>query len=133
VQVSSEHIGSTMSRHCTLAFIALFLAFSPVAFSQTFRRLGTCPTLGCVFPPDQTEFLAGQLFDIRLETHAPTSGREATNGIPDENFTFCIQKGDGQCEDAAKFFKVQDAPVEKWNFTQVFCVACSAFVTDISE
>ncbi|KAH6913374.1 alkaline phosphatase [Coprinopsis sp. MPI-PUGE-AT-0042] len=106
-----------MARHWSPTFLALLLSLSPVAFCQTFRRLGTCPTLGCVFPPDQTEFLAGQLFDIRLETHAPTSGREVTNGIPDENFTFCIQKGEGRCEDATKFFKIQDAPVEKWNFT----------------
>ncbi|KDQ53788.1 hypothetical protein JAAARDRAFT_197227 [Jaapia argillacea MUCL 33604] len=35
---------------------------------------GACPTFGCVFPPDQTDFLVGQKFDIRLEVHAPVYG-----------------------------------------------------------
>jgi hypothetical protein len=34
---------------------------------QTFQRLGACPTLGCIFPPSQAEFIAGGHFDIRLE------------------------------------------------------------------
>jgi hypothetical protein len=30
------------------------LAASPAGvWAQTFQRLGTCPTLGCVLPPDQ--------------------------------------------------------------------------------
>ncbi|KAG2018205.1 alkaline phosphatase [Coprinopsis cinerea AmutBmut pab1-1] len=99
-----------------VAFVAL-APFVDVTVGQTFRRLGACPTLGCVFPPDQTEFLAGQLFDIRLETHAPTRGREATNGVPDENFKLCIQKGKGRCEDVTKFFKIKDSAVEKWSFS----------------
>ena len=114
-----------MARHLTASFLALLFALSPTAFGQTFRRLGTCPTLGCVFPPDQTEFLAGQFFDIRLETHAPTSGREATNGVPDETFTFCIQKGKGECKDVTKFFKIKESPIEKWNFTSVLLLYSS--------
>jgi hypothetical protein len=57
--------------------------------AQTFQRLGACPSklfitqplpvfwltprkaLGCVLPPDQTDFLAGQYFDIRLEVCPP--------------------------------------------------------------
>jgi hypothetical protein len=35
--------------------------------AQTFQRLGACPSLGCVFPPNQSDFLPGQWFDIRLE------------------------------------------------------------------
>ncbi|RXW18530.1 hypothetical protein EST38_g7321 [Candolleomyces aberdarensis] len=88
------------------------------ANAQTYQRLGACPTLGCIFPPDQTDFLAGQLFDIRLEVHAPVNGSEASNGgVPDEKFTLCIQKNRGSCVDAAKFFEVQDPALEKWNFT----------------
>jgi hypothetical protein len=34
---------------------------------------GGCPTLGCVFPPDQAEFLAGAKFDIRLEVGVSSS------------------------------------------------------------
>jgi hypothetical protein len=43
------------------------LALGTPALAQTFQRLGACPKLGCVFPPDQAEFLAGTKFDIRLE------------------------------------------------------------------
>ncbi len=97
-----------------LAFVSLVV--SP-AVGQTFQRLGTCPTLGCVFPPDQTDFLAGQLFDIRLEVHAPVNGSEAAHrGVPDEKFSFCIQKGKGSCVDAAKYFKVSQPHLEKWSF-----------------
>ncbi|TFK27531.1 alkaline phosphatase [Coprinopsis marcescibilis] len=100
-----------------LASLLFLTPLIDIAMGQTFRRLGTCPTLGCVFPPDQIDFLAGQLFDIRLEVHAPTNGTEATNGVPDENFTFCIQKGNGVCVDVTRFFGVRDPSLEKWTFT----------------
>ncbi|KAF8968118.1 alkaline-phosphatase-like protein [Flammula alnicola] len=94
------------------------LASAGIVSAQTFQRLGACPTLGCVFPPDQTDFLAGQLFDIRLEVHAPLNGTEASKGgVPDEKFTFCIQQGNGPCNDVTKFFKVQDPALEKWTFS----------------
>ncbi len=48
------------------AAATLLLASTQVA-AQTFRRLGACPQLGCVFPPNQAEFIAGGKFDIRLE------------------------------------------------------------------
>ncbi|KAJ7590445.1 alkaline-phosphatase-like protein [Mycena floridula] len=96
-----------------LVAASLFTAAS----AQTFRRLGACPTLGCIFPPDQTEFLAGQYFDVRLEVHAPTNGTEANGGVPDEKFTFCIQKGSGSCQDASKFFGVKEPVLEKWSFS----------------
>lgn len=28
-------------------------ALARVGVAQTFQRLGACPTLGCLFPPDQ--------------------------------------------------------------------------------
>lgn len=92
------------------------------ASAQTFKRLGGCPSLGCVFPPDQTDFLAGQYFDIRLEVHAPVNGSESFNGgVPDEKFTFCIQTGThGDCKDAAKFFSVKEPTLEKWSFSYGF-------------
>jgi len=94
------------------------LASVGIVSAQTFQRLGTCPTLGCILPPDQTDFLAGQLFDIRLEIHAPVNGSEASNnGVPDENFKFCVQYGDQSCVDVTKFFKVAGPPIEKWTFS----------------
>lgn len=97
----------------------LLLAIASLASAQTFQRLGTCPSFGCVLPPTQTDFLAGAYFDIRLEVHAPANGSEAgkTPSTPDDKFTFSIQKDNGKPVDAAKFFGVQDPTVEKWNFT----------------
>ncbi|KAI5236766.1 alkaline phosphatase-like protein [Aureobasidium subglaciale] len=105
---------STACVVCTTAVIGQ-------ATAQTFQRLGACPTLGCIFPPDQSDFLAGQWFDIRLETHAPQNGSEVVPGytLPDEKFTFTIAK-DGQqkdCHNAASFFKVAEPAIERWNFT----------------
>lgn len=61
-----------------VAFSKLAAATTLVSLvsAQTFQRLGGCPDLGCVFPPDQTDFLAGQYFDIRVEVHAPVNGSE---------------------------------------------------------
>lgn len=40
--------------------VVVLVAFVAGATAQTFQRLGTCPSLGCIFPPDQTDFLPGQ-------------------------------------------------------------------------
>lgn len=118
---------------------ALAASIVPGAFGQTFQRLGGCPSLGCVLPPDQSDFLAGmsllyqlllptgnsitlfssagQLFDLRLEVHAPVNGSEAYNGgVPDEGFSFCIQASDGECRDVADFFGKEDPEIETWSF-----------------
>lgn len=101
----------------SLAAAAAGLLASSVS-AQTFQRLGGCPTLGCVFPPDQQDFLAGQYFDIRLEVHAPVNGSEAyANGVPDENFSLTIGKVDEEALDVTEFFAVEDPEVEKWDFT----------------
>ena len=97
-------------------FASVTLLFSVVA-AQTFQRLGGCPTLGCVFPPDQQDFLAGQYFDIRLEVHAPTNGSEATNGVPDKDFTFTLSKVGGTAQPAATFFDVKEPELETWDFS----------------
>lgn len=106
------------------SFVFGLFAFIGSASAQHFKRLGTCPTLGCILPPDQTDFYPGQFFDVRVEVHAPVNGSEASNnGVPDEKFTFCIQSGgkgrgqSGQCEDAARFFDVKEPALEKWSFT----------------
>ena len=85
--------------------------------AQTFQRLGTCPTLGCILPPDQQDFLAGQYFDIRLEVHAPVNGSEATNGEPDEDFTFTVSKVGGEAQPAAQYFGVEEPELESWSFS----------------
>lgn len=119
---------SNLDRVLSLLILGL-LSSIHTASAQHFKRLGTCPTLGCILPPDQTDFYPGQLFDVRLEVHAPVNGSEAfNNGVPDDKFSFCIQTGKshghdgvGQCEDAAKFFRVKEPALEKWSFSWVFC------------
>lgn len=41
--------------HIMVAFskIAAATTFAALASAQTYQRLGACPDLGCVFPPDQ--------------------------------------------------------------------------------
>ncbi|KAK3373821.1 alkaline phosphatase [Lasiosphaeria ovina] len=99
--------------------VALCLAASLAAVSgQTFQRLGTCPTLGCVLPPDQQDFLPGQQFDIRFEVHAPTNGSEAFNGgVPDDKFTATITKEGQPAKSIAEFFKLSEPALEKWTFS----------------
>ncbi|KAI0135819.1 alkaline phosphatase-like protein [Daldinia grandis] len=97
------------------------LAAAAVAVSavtaQTFQRLGACPDLGCVLPPDQSDFLPGQYFDLRLEVHAPVNGSEAfNNGEPDEKFSVTITKESGEYKSIAEFFDVTEPELEKWDF-----------------
>lgn len=104
-----------MGRFTSIAASAALMA---VASAQTFQRLGTCPTLGCILPPDQADFLPGQYFDLRFEVHAPVNGSEAfNNGVPDEKFSVTIQKEGGQPRPITDYFKIEDAALEKWNFT----------------
>lgn len=104
-----------MGRFTSIAASAALLA---LASAQTFQRLGACPTLGCILPPDQADFLPGQYFDLRFEVHAPVNGSEAfNNGVPDDKFTVSITKEGGAAKSITEFFKVDDVKLEKWNFT----------------
>jgi hypothetical protein len=108
---------SIISRAAVLAAAAAVGLLAGPASAQTFQRLGTCPTLGCVLPPDQSEFLPGQYFDLRVEVHAPLNGSEAFNGgVPDEKFSVTIAKDGAAAVDFASFFKVADPKLEKWTF-----------------
>lgn len=96
----------------------LSVAIAGLVSAQTFQRLGACPTLGCILPPDQADFLAGQYFDIRLEIHAPVNGSEAVaNTTPDPNFSFTIAKKGTQPKNATQYFKASEPSLETWNFT----------------
>ena len=66
---------------------------------------------------NRADFLAGQYFDIRLEVHAPVNGSEANGKLPDEHFTLTIAKEDGDPVPAAEYFEVEEAKLERWNFT----------------
>lgn len=105
-----------------LATAAAAARLLEVVSAQTFQRLGTCPTLGCILPPDQQDFLPGQEFDIRFEVHAPVNGSEAFNdGVPDEAFTVTIAKSSSSngssSSSVAEFFGLDQEPeVETWSF-----------------
>ncbi|KAM0255221.1 hypothetical protein ACHAQJ_005985 [Trichoderma viride] len=97
--------------------ISLLAASLSAVSAQTFQRLGTCPTLGCVLPPDQSDFLPGQLFDLRVEVHAPVNGSEAAhNGKPDDKFKVTIAKDKGKPKDFADAFGIKEPALEKWTF-----------------
>jgi hypothetical protein len=103
--------------------VATILAIFPIiTTAQTYRRLGACPNLGCILPPDQSEFLAGQYFDLRVEVHAPVNGSQArdNNGEPDKDFKVTIRSldsGDSEETNFAGFFKIEEEPeVEEWSF-----------------
>lgn len=92
-----------------LKLLAVAAASFPAVSAQYFQRLGTCPTLGCIIPPDQQDFLPGQEFDIRFEVHAPVNGSEANGGEPDEDFTVTIAKGsNGTATSIAEFFDLEE-------------------------
>ncbi|KIX94153.1 uncharacterized protein Z520_10179 [Fonsecaea multimorphosa CBS 102226] len=94
-------------------------AFCRHCAAQTFQRLGTCPTLGCIIPLDQADFLPGQRFDIRAEVHAPLNGSEAIRGYttPDSNFTLTIEREGGSARPVSAFFNLTEPKLETWNFT----------------
>lgn len=92
--------------------------FASSAVAQTYQRLGACPKLGCIFPPDQADFLPGQYFDIRLEVHAPQNGSERVSyANPDGNFTFTLAKQGQPAKPVTHFFNIPDPRLETWNFT----------------
>jgi alkaline phosphatase len=105
----------------TAAAVAIGL-FCSQCSAQTYQRLGACPDLGCLFPPDQAAFLSGQFFDIRVEIHAPQNGSEAIEGYtePDTDFSLNIRRdGDEGSEGqvAIEYFDIDLPELETWNFT----------------
>ncbi|KAL9607246.1 MAG: hypothetical protein Q9167_007824, partial [Letrouitia subvulpina] len=65
-----------------------------------------------------TDFLAGQLFDVRVEVHASVNGTEANgNGTPNPDFKLTIARHDERAVTAAEWFKVAEPDLETWNFT----------------
>lgn len=107
------------SKMLSSAFTLALAALVGLSDAQTFQRLGTCPKLGCIFPPDRAEFVPGAHFDVRLEVHAPVNGSEAFNGgNPDTGFTLTVGPVNGTAVPVAQFFNTNQNPsLERWNFT----------------
>ena len=117
---TTRHASMPFIYFSAIAAVLLSLLYPPVCSAQSFQRLGTCPDLGCIFPPDQADFLAGQYFDIRLEVHAPQNGSEGTPGkSPDPDFRLTLEKvgaGSGGPKPVTEFFGISDPPLERWTF-----------------
>ncbi|GAA6023709.1 hypothetical protein JCM10207_008758, partial [Rhodosporidiobolus poonsookiae] len=101
------------------ALASAVVACASCASAQTYRRAAACPSLGCVYPPDQTEFIAGQVFDIRVEVQAPANGTQPfNNGVPNEDFALYIRgKGAPEMQEISQFYGIADPKVDSYNFT----------------
>ncbi|GAA5954478.1 hypothetical protein JCM3765_004468 [Sporobolomyces pararoseus] len=111
--------GNTNKRRAATLAVAAGALFS-TATAQTYRRTAACPGLGCLFPPDQVEFFAGGVFDIRVEVQAPLNGSRAyNNGVPDSDFSVTIgRKKDGSdAKPLSQFYKIEEPNVTSYNFT----------------
>ncbi|KAL2376317.1 hypothetical protein RJZ90_007587, partial [Blastomyces dermatitidis] len=51
------------------SWVAGVALFSSAGLAQTYQRLGGCPELGCVFPPDHSESLVGKSVFLELERY----------------------------------------------------------------
>ncbi|KAG0064495.1 hypothetical protein BGZ90_002185 [Linnemannia elongata] len=115
-----------MVKVLSFALFSLATAISAVSAQLDrpgqFYRLGACPDLGCVFPPDRTNFLAGAKFDVRVEVH----GEDQIQ--PDTDYSLSIRKlskadtkdrknNSNKPVDFTKFTKVQPDAPEAWNFS----------------
>ncbi|KAK4053805.1 hypothetical protein OIV83_001461 [Microbotryomycetes sp. JL201] len=103
-----------MHKCATLLSLA---ALAATASAQTFKRTGACPNLGCVWPPDQTEFIAGQVFDIRVEVQAPQNGSMPfNNGVPSPDFSLSIGMSESDLKPATDFFGLPESETEDYSF-----------------
>ncbi|GAA6024640.1 hypothetical protein JCM11491_002887 [Sporobolomyces phaffii] len=104
-------------RLTTLAVVGTLFS---AASAQTYRRTAACPGLGCIYPPDQVDFIAGSVFDIRVEVQAPFNGSRAyNNGVPNRDFSLKIgRKKDGSdAQDVSTYYKLDTPTVAAYNFT----------------
>ncbi|KAF9964559.1 hypothetical protein BGZ70_006288 [Mortierella alpina] len=113
-----------MVKVISFALLSIATAISAVSALDPhgqFKRLGACPTLGCVFPPDSAEFVAGARFDVRVEVHAENESK------PNTDYSLTIEKlsghgknnknGGKKAVDFTKFSKVKPNAQEAWDFT----------------
>lgn len=108
------------SRKATAARRAVLAAalLATTASAQTFRRTAACPTLGCIFPPSESSFIAGQVFDIRLEAQAPANGSMPfNNGVVVGEPELWIGCKNKELQKLTDFFKIDDVKSDAYNFT----------------
>ncbi|KAF8930207.1 alkaline-phosphatase-like protein [Dissophora ornata] len=101
----------------SLATAISVVAASPLDPAGQFKRLGACPTLGCVFPPDRAEFLAGAHFDVRVEVHAESDAK------PNTKYSLSIEKlsngskSKPKAVEFTKFSHIKPDAQESWDFS----------------
>ncbi|KAF9430632.1 hypothetical protein BGZ94_005440 [Podila epigama] len=120
-----------MVKAFSFALVTIATAIAAVSAARIdpagqFKRLGACPDLGCVFPPDSAEFVAGSFFDVRVEIHAENDAK------PNKDYKLTIQKISNSVHDHrsntsggkkpkaidfTKFSKVKPQAQESWDFT----------------
>ncbi|KAG0326704.1 hypothetical protein BG000_001264 [Podila horticola] len=116
-----------MVKAFTFALVTIATAIATVSAADPvgqFKRLGACPDLGCVFPPDSAEFIAGSFFDVRVEVHAENDAK------PNTNYSLTIQKiskshdahdnkhgNKPKVVDFSRFSKVKPSAQESWDFS----------------
>ncbi|KAG0266228.1 hypothetical protein BG011_002925 [Mortierella polycephala] len=110
-----------MVKVISIALISLATAISAVTALDPvgqFKRAAACPTLGCVFPPDRSEFLAGSRFDVRVEVHAEN------NDKVNNKYSLTIEKLSGNGKhgkrgaiEFSKFSHIKPNGQESWDFT----------------
>jgi hypothetical protein len=108
---------------------SLFLPFPPsfpFIRSSSFAAPATASSVStdvAAHPPsflqDQTEFIAGQVFDIRIESHAPTNGTQAyKDGVVADDFALYLRgKGASELKEISQFYSIEQPAVEAYNFT----------------
>ncbi|ORX62255.1 alkaline phosphatase-like protein [Hesseltinella vesiculosa] len=108
---------------CLAQLAALALAVKPNDYQRVpdqegqYPRLGACPDKhACIFPPTESQFLAGGYFDLRVELHA--YDEDTTKPVPSPFTTFktTVRKNHGSWKDASQYFHASVPPLEQWHF-----------------
>ncbi|KAI8071798.1 alkaline-phosphatase-like protein [Gongronella butleri] len=82
-----------------------------------YPRLGACPDKhACIFPPTESQFLAGGYFDLRVELHAYDKNTAHPVPAPYKSFKTLVRKDNGPWEDASRYFHKPTPALENWNF-----------------
>ncbi|SAM00751.1 hypothetical protein [Absidia glauca] len=75
-----------------------------------------CTNDACILPPTESQFLAGGLFDLRVEVHAYDKKNKNPPPTPYKAFKTTVRKDNGDWVDASRYFHHTQPSLEQWNF-----------------
>lgn len=104
-----------------LTNFALILCATTFTAAQTYHRAAACPSLGCVYPPTEVDFIPGQVFDLRVEAQAPQNGSIPWTGT--NNITSVLIKREAGTADyvtVEEYFKIDCPPRSSFFFFTFF-------------